>query len=100
MRAAKVDRNHAEIAQALRQVGCTVLSLAAVGRGCPDLAVSRRDLGNLFVEIKDGKQPPSKQRLTKAEQEFFDTWPGPAVVVRSVDEALAALVRIEAGRKR
>jgi len=39
---AKVDTTHAEIVAALRSVGATVQSLAAIGKGCPDLLVSYR----------------------------------------------------------
>lgn len=38
-RAAKVDDNQGEIVAALQRAGCSVQSLAGVGRGFPDLAV-------------------------------------------------------------
>lgn len=38
-RAARVDANHAEIVAALRDRGCLVQSLAALGHGVPDLLV-------------------------------------------------------------
>ena len=49
-RAAKVDDNQSEIVAALRKVGCTVLILSSVGRGCPDIAVGRAKQ-NYFLEI-------------------------------------------------
>lgn len=92
-RAAKVDANHNEIVDALRDAGCSVLSLAAVGRGCPDLLVSAAvypyDLA--LLEIKDGNKPPSQTKLTAKQKTFRDTWNGPIHVVKSVDEALIAV---------
>ena len=38
-RAARVDDNQGQIVDALRRVGCSVWSLAGVGKGFPDLAV-------------------------------------------------------------
>lgn len=89
-RAAKVDDNQAEIVAALRRAGCSVCSLAGVGKGCPDLAVGLRGV-TYMLEIKDGRKPPSKQRLTPDEQAWHDAWRGHATVVRSVDEALDAV---------
>ena len=37
--APRVDRNHSEIVDALRQAGASVQSLVKVGDGCPDLLV-------------------------------------------------------------
>lgn len=89
-RAAKVDDNQAEIVAALRRAGCSVCSLAGVGRGCPDLAVGLRGR-TYMLEIKDGRKPPSKQRLTPDEQAWHDAWRGHVAVVSSVDEALDAV---------
>lgn len=35
----RVDANHSQIVKALRQCGVSVLSLAPVGHGCPDLLI-------------------------------------------------------------
>ena len=89
-RAAKVDANQTEIVQALRQIGAVVQSLAAVGNGCPDLLVGYRN--RLFLlEIKDGKKPPSAQKLTPDQVEWHRVWAGHVVVVNSVDGALRAI---------
>ena len=83
----KVDANQPEIVDALRQVGCTVQSLAMVGRGVPDLLVARN--GRMWLmEIKNGANPPSKQRLTDDEQAWIDGWAAPVYVVNSVERAL------------
>ena len=89
-RAARVDENHSGIVTALRQAGCMVISLAAVGNGVPDLLVSRNGV-NTLLEVKDGTKSPSKRKLTEDQREFFATWKGAAFVVKSVDEALLAV---------
>ena len=82
-RAAKVDGNHAEIASAARQMGCSVLSLAAVGKGCPDLLLARS--GRVYlVEVKNGENVPSRRRLTPDQVEFHQQFP--VVVVESVED--------------
>ena len=86
-RAAKTDANHAEIVDALRRAGCSVLSLAAVGHGCPDLLIGRQGK-MLLVECKDGAKSPSRRDLTDDQIEFLTHWRGTAVVVCSVQEAL------------
>lgn len=95
-RRAKVDRNHAEIVEALRVKGWSVISLAPLGRGVPDLLIRRElplcvdclcDAEMYLVEIKDGSKPPSARKLTKAEAEFHKRWP--VTILRSVDDALS-----------
>jgi hypothetical protein len=89
-RAAKVDANHADVVKALRQVGCSVCDLSAVGRGCPDLLVTMPDypFETILMEVKDGKKPPSARKLTPDQEKFHREWKGEIVVVTSVDEAL------------
>lgn len=86
-RAAKVDRNQAEIVKALRQMGCSVLSMAAIGNGAPDLLVAR--CGRvLLVEVKNSEQCPSKQRLTEDQVSFHRNWNSEINIIHSVDEAI------------
>ena len=91
-RAAKTDANQAMIVGALRACGARVLSLAAVGKGCPDLLVGHR--GKLYLmECKDGTKPPSARELTPDQIDFHMDWYGlPIHVVNSADEAVATLV--------
>lgn len=90
-RAAKVDRNQAEIVQALRKVGASVQSLAAVGEGVPDLLVGWRGM-NLLIEVKDGNKPPSGRKLTPDQEAWHDAWAGrPVFVVTCVDQAIDIL---------
>lgn len=86
-RAAKVDANQKEIVEALRDIGCSVLSLAAVGSGCPDLLVGRRGINFLF-EVKDGDKPKSKRKLTPDQVKFHAEWNGKIFIVESVDDAI------------
>ncbi len=88
--AAKTDANQTSIVKALRSVGCTVQTLAAVGNGCPDILVGFRG-SNYLMEIKDGDKVPSKRRLTPDQVEWHRQWFGKAVVIKSIDEALEAL---------
>lgn len=88
--AARIDDNHAAIVKALRAVGASVQSLAAIGKGCPDLLIGHRGLNYVF-EIKDGKKPPSKCKLTPDEIAWMNKWRGKFHVVYSVDDALSIL---------
>ncbi len=90
MRAARADANQPEIIMALKKAGATVTSLHRVGMGCPDLLVGFRGVNHL-LEIKDGHKPPSAQKLTPSQQGWHRDWRGKAVVVRSVEGALAAI---------
>ncbi len=90
-RAAKVDSNQALIAAALRQAGCGVVSLAAVGSGVPDLLVHdpTYPFQTRLMEVKNLKGRGNK--LTPAQQVFHANWRGSVVVVETVDQALAAI---------
>lgn len=92
-RAAKVDANQKAIVKALRDHGCSVLSLAAIGDGCPDLLVARPYYPHYLtlLEVKNPEQMPSKQRLTMDQVEFHREWKSPIHIVTSVDEALDAV---------
>ena len=92
----KVDKGHPEIVDALRAVGATVQSLAAVGVGCPDLLVGYAGRV-VLMEVKSPKGPDGGcsedgQKLQPSQVKWAKWWKGPApLVVRSVDDALAAL---------
>jgi len=90
-RAARTDENQEQIVKALRAVGASVQSLAAVGHGVPDLLVGYEGK-NILIEIKDGNKTPSKRKLTDDQMKWHESWNGGAVaVVDSVDAAWAAL---------
>lgn len=89
-RASKVDRNQSEIVAALRQLGCSVQTLHAVGEGCPDLMVGWQ--GKTYVlEVKDGLKRPSGRKLTDAQQVWHSQWRGQVATVNSVKDALEAI---------
>ena len=84
---ARIDSNHKEIVAALRQAGATVVSLAAMKHGCPDLMVGYAN-ETVLMEIKKD----SKAKFTPDQIEFMGKWRGGAISrVDSVDAALRAL---------
>jgi len=95
-RAARVDRNQAEIVVALRAGGASVQPLHAVGRGVPDLLVGWRGK-NFLLELKDGTKSLSRQDLTGAELAWIRAWDGQVSVVSSADEALDVVFGIGIG---
>jgi len=86
---AKVDANQAEIVAALRQAGAVVTVLSRVGQGCADLAVGKH--GKFWwMEIKT-----AKGKLTPMEKEFMELWTDNYVIVRTPEEALAAIGAVD-----
>lgn len=83
---ARKDANHPEIVAALTAAHCSVIDLAQLGDGCPDLLAANRIKGNVLLEVKVGKG-----KLRPAQIEFRETWHGPVFTVRSVDDALRAM---------
>ena len=86
----KVDANHKAIVEGLRSLGASVQSIAAVGRGCPDLLVGWRKR-NVILEVKDGQKFPSQRKLTIAEEEWQRGWRGQVNTVHSLEEAIGVL---------
>lgn len=89
-KAAKVDANHKAIMQVMRSIGASVQSLAATGKGCPDLLVGYKGI-NYLMEVKDGDKVLSAQKLTIDQQHWHSAWRGRVHVVKSEDEALKIL---------
>lgn len=84
-RAAKVDKNHGAIVDALRAVGFSVSSTAAIGQGFPDVVCGYG--GRTFlVEIKDGSRKPSERNLKPLQIKFRDSWKGDYTVLESVED--------------
>lgn len=86
-RYAKIDDNQKQIVRGLRAVGCSVLSLASLGNGAPDLLAGRNGK-NWLLEVKDGDKCPSAQKLTDDESVWHEKWRGQVNVVRNLDEAI------------
>lgn len=76
----RTDKNQKEIVKQLEQVGCSVLSLADKGHGCPDLLVGFRGK-NFLVEVKNGNGC-----LTEDQQKFFNLWRGQVMVIRDTED--------------
>jgi len=83
---ARIDTNHKEIVAALRQIGATVVSLAAMKHGCPDLLVGYQG-ETILMEVK-----MPKGKFTPDQLDFIGKWRGgPISRVDSVDAAIRAL---------
>lgn len=88
-RAAKIDEVQPSIVEALRKVGASVVSLASIGQGCPDLLACKGDK----LWLIECKGP--KGKLTPDQQRFILDWNGPVHIIRSADEALRLVGVIE-----
>lgn len=90
-RAAKVDANQEQVVEALRAAGASVQTLAAVGKGVPDLLVGYQGQ-TLLLEVKDGRKPLSQRRLTEDQLKWHGAWRGgPLAVVDGPEAALRML---------
>jgi Holliday junction resolvase len=78
----RVDTNQTQIVKALRDMGCTVEHLHAVGKGCPDIVVGFK-ARNFLLEIK----ADDKKILTLDQVNWHRLWKGQVNVVTSVDDA-------------
>lgn len=94
----RLDANHLMIVTTLRRLGVKVQSLAAIGRGCPDLLCSFQ--GRTFVvEVKDGRKSPSERKLTPLEHDWISQWAGEVWVVETLEDCTRVL-RGKGGRAR
>ena len=84
-RAAKVDANHTATVAAFRKLGCSVLSLASLGRGVPDLLVA---LGGItwLVEVKMPKGKETGDQIA-----FISGWKGCRALVRDLEGVLTVV---------
>jgi hypothetical protein len=85
--AKRVDANQATIVAVLRQVGCSVLDLSPIGKGCPDLLVGRA--GRLF--LLEVKNPAGKNKVNPLQAAWHEQWPAMVAVVHDYREALRAV---------
>ena len=77
----RVDGHHAEVLDTLRSLGWLTLSLAEIGRGCPDALAYRQGIWRL-IEVK---QPSGK--LTLPQVAFIQKgWP--VDIVRGMDDVV------------
>ena len=94
-RVAKVDSNHGIIVAAFQAHGCSVQSLAAVGRGVPDLLVGCAGR-NYLVEVKDGSKAKSARKLTELQVRWQRMWRTDVALVESLADAEACVRRWKA----
>jgi Holliday junction resolvase len=74
----RTDKRHADCVKALRALGCSVVSLAAVGRGCPDLILgfARR---TYLIELKTDNAKPRKNQI-----DWHSAWRGTPVILLNI----------------
>ena len=89
-RAARTDNNQNAIREAMEKCGASVLSLAQIGKGCPDLLVAFRGK-NYLVEVKNGDRYWS---MTQDQREFHTAWMAPIAVLDSVEAAIDWLKKL------
>jgi hypothetical protein len=85
----RVDGNHAEVVKALRRAGIAVTSLAAVGKGVPDLLACFRGVLVLLEVKRPGEKPNAVQEA------FAATFP--VKVVTTPEDAVLAVVEAARG---
>ena len=71
-RAAKVDRNHAEIREVARFLDMGWLDCHQLKNACDAFVTWKGKTA--AIEIKDPEQPPSKRKLTPGEEKFRQMW--------------------------
>lgn len=90
MSAKRTDSNQSGIVKQLKRIGVSVQHLHELGEGCPDLLLGFRGQ-NWLVELKDGSKPPSRRKLTPAEEKFFAEWKGQVAKCETLDEILKVI---------
>lgn len=83
-RDARVDANHLDVCNALRQCGASVYSTASLGNGFPDAVVGFRGF-NYLVEIKNGTR---KWDLSDDQKDFHNEWKGQIIILDSIQSAI------------
>lgn len=88
--AARTDSNHKEIVEGLRKYGASILGVHQL-KNCFDILVGYKGK-DYIMEIKNGKNPPSKNKLTKGEQQFRNNWKGGKYnIVYSLEDAIKVI---------
>lgn len=82
------DKNHNDVADALREAGHYVWDTYRQGDGFPDILVVPRGFTEaVLMEIK-----LPGESLTSKEQQFWEDYPGTGYIVRSGEEAIECLI--------
>lgn len=117
-RARRVDGNQVILTRAIREKGYSVSITSSLGSGFPDLVVGAEGISivgnvdeiisklkdvqglriirgvNLILELKDDTQPPSKRKLTSAEEKWHKAWKGQKIIIENeqqIDDLLKPL---------
>ena len=80
--AKRVDSNHSLVVKTLRELGCSVFDTSSVGRGFPDLVVSKG--ATALVEVKRDATAP----YTKSQLEFLKNWQGTVSRIHDIEGAI------------
>ena len=89
----RVDENQNTIKHTLIALGCSVLDLSTVGRGCPDLLIGYKG-NSVLVEIKSS----AKATFTEPQIKFMQEWRGGTVSrIDSVDAAIRLIKMLDIG---
>ena len=87
----RVDENQKTLVHTFIALGCSVLNLSTVGRGCPDLLIGYRGK-SVLVEIKRD----TKASFTEPQVKFMQEWRGGAVSrIDSVDAAIRLIKMLD-----
>lgn len=87
----RVDENQKQLVHTFIALGCSVLNLSTVGKGCPDLLIGYRGK-TVLVEIKSN----SKATFTDPQIKFMQEWRGGAVSrIDSVDAAIRLIKMLD-----
>lgn len=86
-RAANIDSVQPEIAAKLKACGVKVVYLHQLGSDVPDLLCGWRGK-NILLELKTGND-----QLSAGQAVWHVNWPGQVSVVRTFDEAMAAVIK-------
>lgn len=82
------DGNHVEVVGAFRKLGWSVLDMADLGRGMPDIVIGDKSHGTFLVEIKNPKTQYGRRGLSARQREFCEQWNGLVNVVSSLDDVV------------
>jgi hypothetical protein len=78
--AKKSDKNQPRLIEFLRSLGCSVVSLHAVGGGVPDLLIGYEGK-NYLIEVKN-----QNGRLNARQKKWHLEWKGQVVILKNEEE--------------
>ena len=87
--AKRVDSNHSLVVKTLRELGCSVFDTSSIGRGFPDLVVSKG--ATALVEVKRDATAP----YTKSQLEFLKNWQGTVSRIHDIEGVINLVKTLE-----